>query len=105
MIDTRLLLKRVRETEHVDNIPLPAATTLSSILDDVGLDDHLTTETASLSSHHDTQSSTLRNKARARLSTPFAGYDGYSHYTQAHLEDVKASELPLVNREVVITFS
>ncbi|GJJ10862.1 hypothetical protein Clacol_005090 [Clathrus columnatus] len=101
IVDTRLLLKRARESERVEGIPLPSSSLLNG---GGGEDDDLTMETASLESHqslaitHD-QSYYSRNRA----SVPFGRYE-YS-YAQSHLEDGKKPELPIVNREVVVALN
>lgn len=104
VVDTRLLLKRARESEseHIGGIPLP----LPPILNDDD-DEVLTMETASLRSFgSQTQSRISQADPKSRrISTPFQRYDRYSYYSPTRLDDIKSNEYPLVEREVVVALN
>lgn len=103
VIDTRLLLKRARESEleQLGGIPLPLTSVLSYDDDD---DEVLTMETASLRSFNlQRQSRISRADPKVnRASTPFQMYDRYSYYSATRLDEIKNAEYPVVKREVVV---
>lgn len=104
VVDTRLLLKRAKESEseNIGGIPLPLASVLTDDDDEV-----LTMETASLRSFRSQTQSRISQadpKSR-RISTPFQRYDRYSYYSPSRLDDIKNVDYPLVEREVVVALN